>query len=143
VACLGRKTVTPKALATPPSDSRAFPITAGTLQSLRRFVAQSATVFGLGDDRVDDLVLATNEVATNSILHGGGTGTLQMWVEQESVTCEIRDKGWIRDSILRRPRPPAISSDGRGLWIARKLCDRVEILSSRSGSTVRLHMGLG
>lgn len=127
----------------PPRDARAFKITARNLGALRRFVARSAAAFGLDDTRVDELVVATNEVATNSVVHGGGNGELKMWAAPSAVTCEIRDEGWIRDSVSRRPAPATTAADGRGLWIAKKLCDRVEIRSTRAGSSVRLHMSRG
>jgi hypothetical protein len=37
------------------------------------------------------LVLAVDEVATNSLRHGGGRGTLRIWRDADAVVCEVRD----------------------------------------------------
>jgi anti-sigma regulatory factor (Ser/Thr protein kinase) len=54
----------------PQTGSHAF--SAGPLHDFRNFVAAHARSFGLSSARIDDLVLAANEMASNSILHGGG-----------------------------------------------------------------------
>jgi anti-sigma regulatory factor (Ser/Thr protein kinase) len=112
---------------------------------LRSFVSEAAARTPLADERASDLVLAVNELATNSICHGGGQGTLRMWREQETLLCEVRDGGHIVDAEARlaidRPSPEAMS--GRGLWLVDHLCDRVQIRSTeREGSAVRVEMQL-
>ena len=44
-------------------------------RGLRHLVAARARAAGLGRVRGEDIVLAVNEIATNSIRHGGGSGT--------------------------------------------------------------------
>src|SRR5215212_12028195 len=51
----------------------------------------AAEAAGLSGQPVHDLVLAVHEIATNSVRHGGGTGTLRMWQDHGTVICEIRD----------------------------------------------------
>ena len=51
------------------------------LRALRSAVATAAAGASLHGERADDLVLAVNELATNSICHGGGQGTLRIWRE--------------------------------------------------------------
>jgi anti-sigma regulatory factor (Ser/Thr protein kinase) len=115
------------------------------LGSLRSFVSEAAARTPLARERASDLVLAVNELATNSICHGGGQGTLRMWREQETLLCEVRDGGHIVDADARldaeRPSPEAMS--GRGLWLVDQLCDSMQIRSSeRDGSAVRVEMQL-
>jgi anti-sigma regulatory factor (Ser/Thr protein kinase) len=110
------------------------------LRALRQAVAQEATAAGLGVERASDLVLAVNEVATNSLIHGGGAGRLQMWREGDVILCEVRDTGRLEDPLLGRSRPAAEESAGRGLWLVNQLCDLVQMRSSAEGSTVRIHM---
>jgi anti-sigma regulatory factor (Ser/Thr protein kinase) len=110
------------------------------LRDLRRAVAEAATAAGLGSERASDLVLAVNELATNSLLHGGGVGRLQVWQEGESILCEVRDSGRLEDPLVGRSRPAAEQSDGRGLWLVNQLCDLVQLRSSSEGNTIRIHM---
>jgi anti-sigma regulatory factor (Ser/Thr protein kinase) len=111
-----------------------------SLVSLRLQVAESAADFGLDAARTDDMVLVVNEVTTNSVRHGGGTGTLRIWEEGASLICEVRDRGQILDPLIGRRKPPADRGSGLGLWLANQLCDLVQIRSFPTGSVVRLHV---
>ena len=77
----------------------------GPLHDFRKFVADHARAFGLSSQRTDDLVLAANEMATNSVLHGGGSGLARVWGEDETLLCEIRDAGRIDNVMVGRVRP--------------------------------------
>ena len=48
-------------------------------------------------------MLAVNEIATNSIRHGGGRGTLRVWQERGSLICEVRDAGRLQRSARGPP----------------------------------------
>ena len=112
----------------------------GPLGSLRTFVASHAERRGLGASRTKDLVLAVNEVATNSLRHGGGHGALRLWSDRGAVVCEIRDAGRIDEPLAGRSFPPKDGESGRGLWLANQLCDLVQVRTFPTGSVVRLHM---
>ena len=112
-----------------------------SLTMLRQRVTDAAAAFGVGPARTDDMVLIVNEVATNSVRHGGGSGTLRIWEEGSTVICEIRDRGRITDPLIGRTKPPADRGSGFGLWLANELCDLVQIRSFPTGSAVRLHFG--
>jgi anti-sigma regulatory factor (Ser/Thr protein kinase) len=112
------------------------------LAGLRRLVAARGTGAGLPAGRVDDLVLAASEMGANSLVHGGGRGTLRVWDDGTSVVCEIRDTGRLVDPWAGRTRPPTTETGGRGLWLANQLCDLVQIRSDDRGTVVRLHMAV-
>jgi anti-sigma regulatory factor (Ser/Thr protein kinase) len=113
------------------------------LREMRRFVSERATVAGLAPSRAEDLVLAASELATNSVLHAGGKGTVLTWSEDGTFFCEVRDRGPELDHPLAgRERPTAVQSSGRGLWLVNLLCDLVQIRSFPDGNAVRLHMSL-
>ena len=85
----------------------------------------------------DDLVLTVDELAANSLRHGGGHGELRLWTDDDSVVAEVEDAGWIRDRNVGRSRPPMDQVDGRGLWIAANLAEHLQIRSGPDGTVVR------
>ena len=89
-----------------------------------------------------DLVLAVSEVATNSVVHASGGGTLHAWEESGSLMCEVRDDGHLQYPLTGRERPAAGQTSGRGLWLANHVCDLVQMRTSGTGNVVRLHMSL-
>jgi anti-sigma regulatory factor (Ser/Thr protein kinase) len=112
----------------------------GELHPARAWVAARAKAAGLAGDRIPDLLLAVNEIATNSLLHGGGGGRLSVWRDGGVVVCEIRDGGRVTDPLAGRRRPSATAPGGRGLWIANQVCDLVQVRAVPEGTVVRLHM---
>jgi anti-sigma regulatory factor (Ser/Thr protein kinase) len=130
------------ALPPPPTrpEERAF--TGEQLSTLRSFVSQW-TAGALGNaGRTEHLVLAVNELATNSVRYGGGRGTLRMWREADALLCEVHDGGRIEEPLAGRTRPTPDQAAGRGLWLVNHLCDLVQIRSSATGNVVRVHMRL-
>jgi anti-sigma regulatory factor (Ser/Thr protein kinase) len=111
------------------------------LATLRQQVAEAAAAYGLDPARTGDMVLIVNEIATNSVRHGGGSGILRMWEGTASVIAEVRDRGRILDPLVGRTKPPAGRGSGFGLWLANELCDLVQIRSFPTGSVVRVHLG--
>lgn len=112
------------------------------LRHVRQLVSERAGTAGLDIRRTEDLILAACEVATNSIQHGGGEGTLCVWYEDGKLICDIRDAGRITDPLVGRERPPIDRPSGRGLWIANQLCDLVQIRSGDGGTRVQLQMAV-
>lgn len=111
------------------------------LQRIRHAVAVCAASAHVSPSRVDDLVLVANELACNSIEHGGGTGTLRMWCDGRDLVCEVHDRGLITDPLVGRRKPNPNVGGGAGLWIANLLCDLVQIRSTpQNGTTVRVHV---
>ena len=114
----------------------------GTLAKLRRFVARSASEAGLDSRRGHDLVLAANEIASNSLRHGGGAGLLRMWRDTGRILCEIRCSGRIDDPLADRRAPSLENPSGRGLWLANQLCDLVQVRTLPGEMVVRLHFAI-
>jgi anti-sigma regulatory factor (Ser/Thr protein kinase) len=110
------------------------------LREVRRLVSERAGSAGLDPRRGEDLVLAACEIATNSIQHGGGEGSLRIWDEDGALVCDVHDGGRIDDPLVGRERPPVDQPGGRGIWIAHQLCDLVQIRSGDQGTQVRLRM---
>ena len=111
------------------------------LGEVRQQVATAAERAGLDPRGVADLVTAVSELAANSVMHGGGTGTLRLWSEEDHLLAEVEDRGLIDEPLVGRLRPSISQEGGRGLWLANQLCDLVQIRSSGDGGTrVRLHV---
>ena len=124
----------------PPADALPLAFAAGPLEGVRRFVADCVGNT-LDPAELSDLLVAVTEAAGNSIVHGGGAGTVRVWDTDTSVVCEVRDRGWIRQPLVGRARPGFHQESGRGLWMVNQLCDLVQLRSSPAGTIVRLHMG--
>jgi anti-sigma regulatory factor (Ser/Thr protein kinase) len=124
----------------PPASARELPFDGQSLSALRHLVAARAAEAGLSRSRTRDLVLAVNEVATNSVRHGGGSGTLRVWVGTRWLVCELEDGGRIEDPLVGRMEPSAGQENGRGLWIANRVCDLVQVRTFSARNVVRLHM---
>lgn len=111
------------------------------LSEVRQRVADAAECAGLDPRAVYDLVTAASELAANSVMHGGGSGTLRLWSEGDHLLAEVEDPGLIDEPLVGRLRPTISQEGGRGLWLANQLCDLVQIRSSAErGTTVRLHI---
>jgi anti-sigma regulatory factor (Ser/Thr protein kinase) len=113
------------------------------LAVVRQRVADAGQRAGLGPRAVADLVIATSELAANSVMHGGGTGTLRIWRENGSLLAEVEDGGRIEEPLVGRLRPGIRQEGGRGLWLTNQLCDLVQIRSGEGGTVVRLHVLAG
>ena len=124
----------------PAGPFHALAFEAGTLEEVRRFVAEHAAAAGLTEARTADAVLAVSEIATNSVRHGGGAGVLRAWTEGDALICELRDRGAITDPLAGRVEPVVTQIEGRGLWLANRLCDLVQLRAFPGGGAVRLHL---
>jgi anti-sigma regulatory factor (Ser/Thr protein kinase) len=114
----------------------------GELAEVRHYVSTWAGEQGLERMAVEDLVLAVNELASNSIRHGGGTGVLRCWHEPHALVCEVHDSGVIEEPLVGARRPAADATSGRGVWLVNQLCELVQIRSGSAGTVVRVRKRL-
>jgi anti-sigma regulatory factor (Ser/Thr protein kinase) len=111
----------------------------GDLPVVRRVAESAAVGAGFSAARVGEIVLAVNEIATNSVIHGRPPATLRVWKGDGVIRFEVTDAGeGIRDVLAGQLRPPTQGAGGRGLWLTRLLSDAVEIRNG-SGCTVAIH----
>ncbi len=129
-------------LAKPGGDLWEIPFAAEDLAELRALVSGWATREAMAEEPTEELVLSVHELATNSVRHGGGVGMLRLWRTGEELICEVEDAGQMADTAIGEQEPGTSAAESRGLWIARQLCDRVQIRSHEGGTQVRLHKRL-
>jgi anti-sigma regulatory factor (Ser/Thr protein kinase) len=131
-----------ESLPDPPESALELAFGPGPLEALRWLVGRAAEDAGLDELRAADLVLAVHELATNTVRHGGGRGTLRIWREPDALICEVADAGRIDQPLAGRERPLAAQAGGRGLWLVNQLCDLAQIRCFDTASVVRLYMRL-
>lgn len=127
-------------LPAPPSGCAEVAFASDSLRNIRAAVRRLAAAAGVSSHRIANMVLAVNEVASNSVRHGGGAGTLRAWQETDGLVCEIRDGGRVTEPLVGRQRPGSEAGHPRGLWLVNQLCDLVQLRSSAAGTAVRLFM---
>ncbi|MEU7159659.1 sensor histidine kinase [Streptomyces chrestomyceticus] len=114
----------------PPSGAATAHFSAPELPAVRHFAVQRARELGLGGGRLEDVALAVAELTTNSVVHGGGSGTLRVWGQQRQVVCEVRDRGRLVD--LRWPGGAPRGGRGRARVAAGESARRPGAAAHRS-----------
>ena len=133
---LGLATVTP-----PPAQALTLTCDrSADLAQARRLVRDHGARAGLDPDAVDDVTLAVTEILTNALTHGQPPRRLHLYDAGATWICHVHDGGLGPDDPFAGFAPPATPSDhGYGLWLARQLCDAVDVGVDATGTHVRLH----
>jgi len=108
-----------------------------SLAALRRDLSECGAANGLVDLALANFVLAVNEIVTNAVRFAGGHGDLLLWRDQDSLWCRVVDDGpGVPERYLHRSPPPKPGHIGsHGLWLARHICESVQIESDRTSGT--------
>jgi anti-sigma regulatory factor (Ser/Thr protein kinase) len=108
---------------------------------LRRAVAMELARVPAAEDLVQDYLLAVDEMTSNAVRHGGRPVDLRLWIGADRIVCTIGDRGTGWDDPFAGYGPAHgqdLSRGGMGLWLARQLCDHVDISTGTDGAMVRL-----
>lgn len=109
------------------------------LAPARSFMRAQAAALLLDREATADLVLAVDEVLSNAILHGHAPGRVWVYREGLMLVCHVHDSGpGFADPLAGYLPPDQDAARGRGLWIARQICDCVEVANDATGTHVRL-----
>ncbi|WP_344488864.1 sensor histidine kinase [Nonomuraea monospora] len=112
------------------------------LSAVRTLAAREAAALGFHGDRLDDIRLAVAELGANSLDHGGGSGVLRVWAEDDRLVCEVSDAGHITDPLVgRRPVDPR-EAGSRGLLIVNLLSDLVRVHTRAGATAIRAYFVL-
>jgi anti-sigma regulatory factor (Ser/Thr protein kinase) len=88
-----------------------------------------------------DLLVAAGEIFENARRHGGGVSRVRAGVTEGWFVCEIEDSGpGLDDPVAGFLPPRPEQARGEGLWVARRLVRRLELIDRKPGLTVRLWM---
>ena len=113
--------------------------------ALRHAVASALAAVGGPREVVEDFLLAVDETTSNAVRHGGPPLGLRLWTSADRVVCAVTDHGAGLDDPFAGYGPAHgedLSRGGMGVWLARQLCDHVDISSGPDGVTVRLTTAL-
>ncbi len=105
----------------------------------RRWVRDQGSEFGLRVTAVDSLEIVAGELIANSLVHGGGSGTIRLWTGPDALVCEVRDQGSFDLPFVER-RPDPLQLGGRGLWIVNRISQLVQVRNTARGAIVRAHL---
>ena len=97
---------------------------------LRHAVAAELAGIAAPADLVEDFLLAVDEMTSNAVRHGLPPVSLRLWTAPDRVVCTITDGGPGWDDPFAGYGPAHgedLSRGGMGLWLARQLCDHVDI----------------
>lgn len=124
----------------PPESADTFLCQAkADLTTARAFARSHATRAGLGTEATAELSLAVSEVLTNALHYGKPPRYLHAYAEGPMLVCHVHDSGDGPGNPLASYLPPGTGPvPGRGLWVARQLCDSLEIATDATGTHVRL-----
>ena len=103
------------------------PVELHRLSGMRHTVRREGQLSGLGPARVEDLVLAVNELVSNGIEHGSGCPVLRMWRTPAGLVAEMTDTVPGRLAFPGLAAPPPSGERGRGLWLASELADVLQV----------------
>jgi anti-sigma regulatory factor (Ser/Thr protein kinase) len=110
----------------------------GDVPAVRRTVAAWARSCRLPVEQAESLELAASELATNAVVHGGGSGGVALWADPATAVLEVTSPGRLAEPLSGRLRPPPGHVGGAGLYLVHQLCDLVQVRSGPGGTTVRV-----
>jgi anti-sigma regulatory factor (Ser/Thr protein kinase) len=89
--------------------------------------------------RASAMLLVASEVFTNAVRYGYGARMVRVGPVGARFVCGIADHGpGLDDPLVGYMPPDPEQGAGAGLWIARQLTSRFEMVSSADGLTARL-----
>jgi anti-sigma regulatory factor (Ser/Thr protein kinase) len=124
----------------PPHGAASAPVTSADLSELRWFIGGHGRGHGLPPSRLNDLLVAATEVATNAVHHGALPITCRVWGEGDDLVVEVTDAGIWEPATAPGFLPADLTAPGFGLWGVRMLCPLVQLRTGDAGTTVRLRV---
>jgi anti-sigma regulatory factor (Ser/Thr protein kinase) len=119
-------------------ELRTLTSTADPLE-FRELLAAELTAARAPQARAMDMLVAANEVFENALRYGGGVHRVRAGLVEGWFVCEIEDRGpGLEDPLAGYLPPRPERARGTGLWVARRLVRRLELVDNSPGLNVRL-----
>lgn len=131
-------------IAPPPASAASLAISdSGDLAAARRFVQAEAAQAGLSAEATGYLVVAVGELVTNAVIHGLPPRRLWVYADASTLICRIHDGGpGLADPLAAYLVPERNALRGNGLWLARQMCDYLDVATSPDGTQIVLGTAL-
>jgi anti-sigma regulatory factor (Ser/Thr protein kinase) len=125
----------------PPEDVtglRAVPADTNA-RALRLLLVAEMAAAEIAPHEAEQMVVAAGEILANAHRYGGGVRALRIGRVGDGFVCEISDHGpGLDDPVAGYVPPGSDVARGAGLWVARQMTRRLDMLSSERGLTTRL-----
>jgi anti-sigma regulatory factor (Ser/Thr protein kinase) len=108
---------------------------------LRHAVAAELATADAPREVRQDFLVAVDEMTSNALRHGHPPVDVALWISSDRLVSTISDggRGWNDPFAGYGPaHGDDLSCGGMGLWLARQLCDHLDITHHGEGVTVRL-----
>ena len=93
-------------------------------------------------EAIEDYLLAVDEMTSERRAAGPPPVDLRLWISVDRLVGSISDRGRGWDDPFAGYGPAHgddLSRGGMGLWLARQLCDHVDITTDDGGTRVAIH----
>ncbi|MEV3927252.1 sensor histidine kinase [Actinomadura coerulea] len=122
-----------------PGDAVTVPFT-GDLARMRHTVVLETALLGLGGERLMIFAAAVGELLTGVSGAGGRRPSIALWGRPGEVVCDVDLPATAPLDPFIGLHPPTLNPrPGDGIWLARQICDHLDVRSGPGGTTIRLH----
>jgi anti-sigma regulatory factor (Ser/Thr protein kinase) len=120
------------------SGLHAMPVGGGP-RGFRERLSLELEAAAVPESEAQNMLVAAGEVLANAERHGGESLSVRVGRVDDRFVCEVSDDGrGIADPLAGFLPPRPGHTDGAGLWVARQLTRRLELIPSPQGMSVRL-----
>lgn len=132
-----------RSLPTPPAHSEVRSFGAADLGDVTNRVLAAAFRAGLPVEKSQSLAAAIRELAADATAGASADNraTLRSWSDVDAMICEITDRKVTTDPTVGRVEV-STRAQRKGLWMANKTSDLIQVRSDADGTTVRVHTWL-
>ncbi|GGT96598.1 sensor histidine kinase [Actinomadura citrea] len=126
-------------LAARPDDAVTVPCT-GDPARMRHTVVLETALLGLAGERLMIFAAAVGELLIGVSGAGGRRPSVALWGRPGEVVCDVDLPATASLDPFIGLHPPTLDPrPGDGVWLARQICDHLDVRSGPGGTTIRLH----
>ncbi|RKS67739.1 DcmR-like sensory protein [Actinomadura pelletieri DSM 43383] len=120
-----------------PGDAVTLTFT-GDLSRMRHAIVMESAMLGLAGEQLMIFAAAVSELLTGA--DGEALPSVALWARPGEVVCDIHLPATTSLDPFIGLHPPTLDPrPGDGLWLARQICDHLDVRPGRDGTTIRLH----